>query len=40
MSEAQKGEKSWIYGKHLSDETKKKLHDAKKYPENLITWYK
>ena len=36
MSEAHKGEKSYIYGKHLSEETKKKLsksHKGKKQSE-------
>ena len=33
-SEAQRGEKSWIYGKHLSKATKQKLSDANKGENN------
>ena len=37
MSEAQKGEKSWIYGKHHSNETKQKIREANQ-GENCY-WY-
>jgi len=34
MSECQKGEKSFMYGKHLSEETKKKISKTmKRYKE-------
>lgn len=35
MADSRRGEKNWIYGKHLSEETKKKLSEAHKGKKNM-----